>query len=154
LARDNGILHPSLVALAAIQVGLPYAAACALLVRESGGGKNEWGHDPTIFIGGGDYGQPVTEESYTAYKAERDQTGKMQGVGPCQLTWKGYQDAADALGGCWIPFNNMVIGFGILRGYRDAGLSWHEAWKRYNGSDAYADAMDVLYAEWKQLLNP
>jgi len=122
-------------------------------VQESGGGKNEWGHDPTIFICGGTFGQPVTEESYTAYVVERDATGKMQGVGPCQLTWKGYQDQADALGGCWKPIINMIVGFGIIAGYRKAGLSWRDCWKRYNGSDAYADQMVKRQAEWKALLS-
>ncbi len=147
-------MNPSTVAIAATKAGLGFAAACALLVQESGGGKNEWGHDPTIFIGGGTFGQPVTEESYAAYKAERDKTGKMQGVGPTQLTWKGYQDQADALGGCWQPLVNMVVGFGIIAGYRAAGLSWWDCWKRYNGSDAYADQMVKRQAEWQAWLNP
>jgi hypothetical protein len=130
-------------------------------MQESGGGKNEWGHDPTIFIGGGDFGQPVTEESYTAYKALRDSTGQSQGVGPCQLTWKGYQDQADALGGCWRPLPNMVVGFGIIAGYRADGLTWHETWRHYNAGslpppagETYADEMDARYIAWQGILNP
>lgn len=149
-----GILHPTTAAIAATKAWLNYAAACALLVQESGGGKNEWGHDPTIFIGTGEFGQPVTEESYTAYKVERDSTGKCQGVGPTQLTAKVWQDKADALGGCWKPLVNMIVGFGIVAGYRKAGLSWHDCWKRYNGAEEYAVQMLARQAEWKAILNP
>jgi hypothetical protein len=136
-------------AIAATRAGLGYAAACALLMQETGGGRNVYGHDPTIFIGAGE----VTEANYAEYKALRDSTGKSQGVGPTQLTWKGYQDQADALGGCWKPLINMLVGFGIIVGYQKAGLSWHETWKRYNGSDAYADQMVTRQAQWKALLN-
>jgi hypothetical protein len=136
-------------AIAATRAGLGYAAACALLVQETGGGRNVYGHDPTIFIGAGE----VTEANYAEYKALRDSTGKFQGVGPTQLTWKGYQDQADALGGCWKPLINMLVGFGIIVGYRDQGLSWRDCWKRYNGSDAYADQMVTRQAQWKALLN-
>jgi hypothetical protein len=122
-------------------------------MQETGGGKNEWGHDPTIFIGGGTFGQPVTEESYAAYKVERDATGKSQGVGPTQLTFRGYQDQADALGGCWRPANNLVVGFGIIAGYRAKGRSWRDCWLGYSGGkESYADAMEVKHAWWEAVL--
>jgi hypothetical protein len=122
-------------------------------MQETSGGFNHWGHDPTIFIGGGEFGQPVTEESYTAYKVERDATRQYQGVGPMQLTYGPFQDMADAAGGCWKPYPNVLTGLRILRGYRDEG-DWHYAAKRYNGSDAYADQMDARFAQWKAWLAP
>jgi hypothetical protein len=135
-------------AIAATRAGLGYAAACALLVQETGGGRNVYGHDPTIFMGAGE----VTEANYAEYKALRDETHLSQGVGPTQLTWKGYQDQADDLGGCWKPLVNMIVGFGIIAGYRKAGLSWHDCWLRYNGAESYAVQMVSRQAQWKALL--
>jgi hypothetical protein len=132
-----------------MQAGIPFYVACSFLVQETGGGRNVFGHDPTIFSGAGE----VTEEKYLAYRAERDATGKYQGVGPMQLTYGPFQDMADQAGGCWKPYVNMLIGFQILAGYRREG-DWHYAAKRYNGSESYAVEMDARFAEWKQLLNP
>jgi hypothetical protein len=54
---------------------------CAFLMQESSGGRNIYGHDPTIFQ---DHGE-VTETNYADYVVLRDQTGLAQGVGPMQL---------------------------------------------------------------------
>jgi hypothetical protein len=109
------------------RLGLPLA--CAMLMQESGGGRNEFGHDPTIFAGAGQ----VTKQSYLTYRALRDQTRRCQGVGPCQLTSAGLQDAADTLGGCWIPRWNMAVGFHYLaEQIRAHGLEAGVA--AYNGS--------------------
>jgi hypothetical protein len=91
----------------------------ALLGQESNGGHNVWGHDDTIFIGGYDaknhkhWGSEVTKAAYIEYKRQRGHS-LMQGVGPMQLTWWGYQDEADRLGGCWIPRYNIKVGFRVL----------------------------------------
>jgi len=111
----HGIKMPVECVLACAQTGLPLALGCAILVQESGGGQNEFGHDPTIFVGAG----AVTEATYTAYKAERDALlpggpRRMQGVGPVQLTWFAFQDEADGAGGCWHPLANMKVGFDHL----------------------------------------
>jgi hypothetical protein len=161
-ARANGILHPTTAAMACERSGLEYPAACALLMQETGptagspgGGKNLWGHDPTIFIGGGDFGQPVTAESYAAYQVMRDSFDppKCQGVGPTQLTSRGYQDQADRLGGCWKPLINMVVGFGIIAGWRADGKSWHDCWLGYSGGkESYADQMNERLAWWRTKL--
>jgi hypothetical protein len=140
---------------------LPFAAACALLMQETGdrktpeggGGRNLWGHDPTIFIIGGTFGQPVTEEAYRAYVVERDATDKRQGCGPTQLTSKSYQDLADRLGGCWKPLINMTVGFGIIANWRAMGRSWHDCWLGYSGGkESYADQMDERLAWWRAKL--
>jgi hypothetical protein len=80
----------------------------------------------------------------------------MQVVGPMQLTWYGYQDAADGRSGAWRPLPNMIVGFrtvlGNIRG-RDSGpgspLTTH-------GSDAQAYAASVLSLErkWAKTLGP
>jgi hypothetical protein len=131
-----------------------YAAACALLMQESSGGHNEYGHDAGMpFEGAG----KVTETNYAEYVAERDATDppRCQGVGPTQLTWIGYQDQADALRGCWHPLSNMTVGFTAIARFKAAGLTWHSTWLRYSGGkEDYADAMDALFVKWQGLLNP
>lgn len=119
LLTRNGFQNAQaiLAARTAAKLGLPLA--CAMLSKETGGGQNEWGHDPTNFIGGFDHisgknwGSTVTEAAYKAYKAQRSSHGN-QGVGPCQLTSPGLQDQADAAGGCWVPQHNMAVGFHFL----------------------------------------
>jgi hypothetical protein len=114
--------------LAARKTGLPLSLGCALLLQESGGGANVFGHDPTIFTGAG----TVTKQKYLAYKAQRGHT-KMQGVGPCQLTWWEFQDEADKRGGCWRPLVNMQVAFGHLAALvARSGL--HDGVRAYNGS--------------------
>lgn len=157
--RKYGIVNPLWTVQAAKEAGLPLHLACAFLEQESGCGHNEWGHDPTIFIGGYDalhrhaYGETVTEDAYLAYKAQRGPTGRggMQGVGPMQLTYFSFQDDADRRGGCWHPLHNMQTGFAyavsLIQHYGlVAGV------KAYNGSgpaaDAYSASVRSKAAHW------
>lgn len=146
-AWRNGIKSPYTVMQVCDKVGFPFYAACAVLEKESNGGENVFGHDPTIFVGAG----RVTKTKYLAYKAQRKATGKMQGVGPCQLTWYAYQDQADALGGCWIPRNNMTIGFEILRDLKTQG-NWVYVGTRYNGSADYGRDLANRVQAWQTRL--
>lgn len=137
--RRLGIIVPIRMVTAARQCGLPLALAASILIQESGGGHNEWGHDPTVMIGAG----PVTKKSYLAYRAQRVDSDPrtFQGCGPCQLTWWSEQDAADKLGGCWDPLSNMRAGFAELAANvrRDG---WRLGVQAYNGSGPAA----VMYA--------
>ncbi len=152
LAKDNGILLADVAAQAAEAAGLAYAACCALLMQETGGGVNRYGHDPTQLDG---FDDPVDESNYRLYKWQRDHKHMgNQGVGPVQLTAKSLQDAADALGGCWKPLASMTVGFGVLAKARAAGKSWHDTWLVYNPSETYADQLDTKFAWWKTILNP
>ena len=97
--QAGGIVHPKVTVAEAQRAGLRLAVACAMLEKETAGGHNVFGHDPTIFVGAGQ----VTKAKYQAYKQRRVSSGNksMQGVGPCQLTWYEFQDEADREGGCW-----------------------------------------------------
>jgi hypothetical protein len=162
--REHGIVNPEWTLQAATNARLPLEYACALLDKETGGGHNEWGHDPTIFVGGYDaatgraYGEAVSELGYHAYKILRGSQGQggMQGVGPCQLTYYSYQDAADSLGGCWQPLHNMTVGFNLLRS--NIGRYGEQAGAAaYNGSGPAAEAYGADFvrraAEWRALLH-
>ena len=117
--RRNGILRPDEVVELARDAGLELAAACVLLVKESGGGRNVWGHDPVPTGGAYAKGSPVTPDNYAAYRrALAEGRAGRQGVGPCQLTAADYQDAADRLGGCWDWRTNVFVGFRTLAGHQ------------------------------------
>ena len=67
---QGGILQAADVASIAAAADLDLAAAATLLIKESGGGRNVWGHDdvvvaPNTYAKGG----LVTESNYTAYIA-------------------------------------------------------------------------------------
>ena len=129
--RRAGILHPLWTIRYAKMHGVRLDVACAVLMLESGGGRNVFGHDPTIFVG---YGE-VTQAKYLAYRAARHRTGELQGVGPMQLTSFSLQSEADALGGCWKPKFNIAVGMhylGELIAAHPGNL--HAGIAAYNGS--------------------
>src|SRR4051812_22741591 len=135
--RAGGIVHPKVTVAEAQRAGLRLAVACAMLEKETSGGHNVFGHDPTIFVGAG----KVTKAKYLAYKQQRVASGnrRMQGVGPCQLTWYEFQDEADREGGCWRPEINIRIGFRRLA----ANIKLHgeaDGARRYNGTGPAAEA--------------
>ncbi len=83
---EGGIIGAEDVVSIAAAAGLELAAAATLLVKESSGGRNVWGHDavtvaPNTYVKGG----PVTQSNYTAYRAavNAGHAGR-QGCGPTQ----------------------------------------------------------------------
>ena len=135
----GGILNPETTVQQALAVGLPVALAAAFLQQESAGGLNVWGRDPVENRGVYVPGSPVTEQDYRVYKrlADRGEIVR-QGVGPCQLTSRGFQDAADARGGCWDPAANMAAGFtGLVTLVNRYGLP--DGVRRYNGCGPAAE---------------
>lgn len=138
-----GIVYPLATVNAArtARVGVPIA--CALLTIESGGGRNEFGHDSDRLGPCPGYGWgTVTEARYQAFKKLRDKEHRSNGVGPAQLTSPSLQDEADAAGGCWIPQHNIAVGLHYLHDLiAEHGL--RPGIVAYNGSgpaaDRYAD---------------
>ena len=133
-ARRAGCTMAETARRATRAADIPLYVGCAFLVQETGGGRNVFGHDPTVFAGAG----KVTRSKYLAYKHVRRRTGEMQGVGPMQLTWWSYQDRADQLGGAWKPYPNMLVGFRHLAALHHATGSWRAAAHDYNGGGAAA----------------
>jgi hypothetical protein len=169
-ARANGILYPELAWSVSREVGVPFWVVCAFLEQESGGGRNIYGHDvdalgnPRPFWG---HGQ-VTKENYEAYKKERDlgvtredrfpKLGRRnQGVGPMQLTYWSLQDRADANGGCWDWYANVLTGVQIVKEYYDASKStgitkWRDAAVKYSAKETYGDEMVVMFKKWQGII--
>lgn len=134
------------------RAGIPVSLGFALIEQETGF-QNIFGHDPTIFVGAG----KVTKQKYLSYKSRRGPTGRggMQGVGPGQLTWYATQDAADRLGGCWVPRYNIRVAFTTLEGnIKSKGL--HSGIAAYNGTgpaaQRYADTVLARQAKWHNRL--
>ena len=154
---QGGILQAADVASIAAAADLDLAAAATLLIKESGGGRNVWGHDdvvvaPNTYAKGG----LVTESNYTAYIAavKAGRAGR-QGCGPTQLTFGPFQQRADDLGGCWRFEINCRVGFEILADHiRTRGVQ--DGFRAYNGSGpragAYGRDAKARYDVWKAKL--
>lgn len=144
-AKRHGAAYSLRIVLEARRASIPISLGFGLVQQETGF-RNVFGHDPTIYVGAGE----VTKTKYDGYKVERGHT-RMQGVGPCQLTWWSYQDQADMLGGCWKPEHNIRVGFEIV-----AGLLHQHGYvtgiARYNGSgpaaDQYSRTVRALTTAW------
>lgn len=136
---------------AARAADIPYSVACAYLIQETSGGQNIFGHDGGS---GGWYSGAgkVTKSKYLAYKRGRVAGRGMQGVGPMQLTYWSIQDEADRLGGCWKPYVNMLVGFKLIRQYKDSYGTWREAAVRYNGAESYGVEVEKRRHEWAAIL--
>lgn len=142
------------IVLEARRAGLPVSLACALVEQESGF-ANVFGHDA---VRNPVKGGPVDLTRYRQYKHYRDIGWGCNGVGPAQLTSKGFQDAADKLGGCHIPRHNLRIGFQFLAGNvrrygRHIGIASYNAgpanWK---AGEAYARSVEALAKKWHERL--
>ncbi|GAA2139006.1 hypothetical protein GCM10009844_07450 [Nocardioides koreensis] len=142
-AKKAGCTMAGTARRATREADIPYYVGCAFLQQETDGGRNVFGHDPTVFAGAGE----VTRSKYLAYKSVRQRTGEMQGVGPMQLTWSTYQDQADRLGGAWKPYPNMLVGFRHLADLHRSSGSWTAAAHDYNGSGPMADAYAAQMAD-------
>ncbi len=130
-ARRHGARYSLRIVREARRAGIPISLGFALVEQESAF-RNVFGSDPTIFAGAG----KVTQRKYQEYRRRRGASGGggMQGVGPVQLTWYSYQDAADKLGGCWIPRHNIRVGFSVLAGHVKAKGGLTPGIAAYNGS--------------------
>lgn len=152
-AKAHGANFSLRIVIEAKRAGLPASLGFALIEQESNF-RNVFGHDPTIFAGAG----TVTAAKYRAYKQRRGPTGRggMQGVGPAQLTWWEFQDAADRLGGCHIARFNIQCAFAHLA----ALIKQHgrtEGIRRYNGSGpaavAYEESVSRKAKAWHERLS-
>lgn len=151
-ARKAGAKHSLRIIWEARRARIPHSLGFALVEQESDF-ENVFGNDyvSSTQVRGG----KVTEQAYKVYRAKRQMGLGMQGVGLTQLTWFTYQDAADKLGGAWIPRNQLRIGFKVLsdliqqRGLKN-GLAL------YNGKGPaarrYADEVMAKQTRWRKVL--
>lgn len=155
IAKSHGMQNSLRIAWEARAAGISPALAYAMVEKESGNGRNVFGHDPTNSIPKSWMGTTVTKDKYLYYKSRRPKYG-MQGVGPLQLTWYEFQDRADRMGGCWVPKYNIRVGFQTLAGLIRQYGRW-DGVRRYNGSGpdavAYRDSVKRLHDKWHKRLH-
>jgi hypothetical protein len=158
LITAYGIQNADAIVRAHDRPGRPKLARGLAMVENETGGRNEFGDEglacPVEFCE-----QLVTQSRYAIYKAEREDLfargiviGVCNGVGLTQITDRALQQAADALGGCWIPQYNADVGFATLH-QLIAELGVREGFRAYNGSgpaaEEYADRADERAWIWE-----
>ncbi len=153
IATDFGLVNVDLIAAAAHATGLPFRVACALIEKESGG-RNVYGHDKGGALSG--FELEVNEHNYAVFRWMVFEQGMpSNGVGPCQITWKGFFLDMEKKGlKPWLPLHNVTYGFGLLSSYYKSLGSWVKAGELYNGAEAYGLDLKKKIAAWKERLNP
>lgn len=154
IAKKYGMQNSLRIAWEARRARVPITLAYAVVEKETGNGRNVFGHDPTSSIPNSWKGTAVTKDKYRYYRSRRSRYG-MQGVGPMQLTWYEFQDQADRLGGCWVPKHNIRVGLSrlgqLIRQYGE-----RNGVRRYNGSGyaaiQYEASVRRLRDKWRRRL--
>lgn len=151
IAKKFGLVNVDDAAIACRKAGLPFYAACALLEKESGG-RNVYGHDKGGVLSG--FSLDVNVDNFAAFLFEVNRGQTSNGVGPCQITFKGYFAQMIAKGlSPWVPADNMQFGFGLLLGHYNAhGHDWAAAGTAYNGASAYGNDLAAKVAAWRTRL--
>lgn len=147
------------IVAAATRVGLDLAIACAMVEKESHG-RMIYGNDR-----GGVFSTPngpdlaVTEQNFGEFYDRVVTRGELSnGVGLCQITYRGYFPMAREQGlRLWVPLDNAVFGFQLLVRHL-SGRSVEEAGTLYNagnlrgGITAYGRDLATKTAAWRALL--
>lgn len=145
--NQYGLRNADVIVRAANKVGLALYSAATLVQKESNG-LNIWGHDPVDT--GGTYikGGPVTQANYWAYR--KHPTAGWQGVGLCQLTYKGYIYQTEKINpqlGAADPYTNCVVGFqAFLDLWKQANQNVQLAFQHYNGGTSNS-AASIAYGK-------
>lgn len=156
-AQAKGLINVDSLAAACQRYKFPFYLGCTILDKETDG-RNIFGHDK-----GGAFSDPtganieVTEERYREFRRLIDSGQTSNGVGPMQITWRGYFPVMESQGlKPWVPADNILFGISILSGSLTRGLEqglsiekafWNTA-KAYNGNDSYADDAAVKARTW------
>jgi hypothetical protein len=146
-AEARGLVNVPALAAACTALRFPFFLALAIVEKESRG-RNVYGNDAGDAMAG--RGE-VTEANFAEFRRMVDAGRRSNGVGPMQITFRGYFPMAEARGlRLWIPADNMLFGIGILadkyNALRRAGKSPRDAFREtarsYNagaqGAEAYA----------------
>ena len=148
--QKHGFKNPFLMVAAFRKADIKPQTAAALLEKESGKGQNIFGcdhgsHGPT---------PPYCNQKVTEARARKLRSSQYSnGVGPTQLTFKGYVDKARKRGGEWRPYVNMWTGFEIVGNNIRACGSVQEGAAQYNGGptpNAQAQAYGRDFAQKRE----
>mgnify|MGYP006143641581 CR=1 FL=1 len=153
IAKQYGIKNAELVAEAATIAKIPFSVACALVSKESYGGENLWGNDEGGVFAELPREMTVTKGAFEVFEYKVVTLKETSnGVGPTQITWRGFfPDAREKGLKLWKPLDNMIYGFGLLHLYRyEQQLTWEEAGTRYNGAKSYGEDFVEQNALWRK----
>lgn len=148
------------IAAACDKTGARFYIACAMIQKESGG-RNVYGHDVGGALSG--FGKEVNQGNYEVFEWLVQTKGQASnGVGPAQITWKGFFVEMRAKGlKPWAPADNILFGVDLLNGYYRAARDelhmdvWdaiRHAGRRYNGSIVYGDSLVAVARTWRELV--
>lgn len=159
IAKSYGMNNVDLIARCCDETGCRFYIALAMLEKETGTCRNVYGHD----VGGALSGFPktVNEGNFEVFRWLIFSKGqKSNGVGPSQLTFKGFFTDMQQKGlRPWDMHDNISYGIDLLYGYyryardglkRSVNESLRYAGTRYNGSSTYGDAYLQVALKWKQ----
>lgn len=154
VAADRGLSNVDAIWDTSARASLPFYIACALMQKESGG-RNVYGRDQGGALAGFPGG--VNRGNWEVFRwLVFDQGMQSNGVGPAQITFKGYFTQMEAEG--LRPYNlrdNMLKGFTIFKGHLVAAKGdIAKAGTAYNGAIAYGAHLASLAAEWKSAIQP
>jgi hypothetical protein len=149
--RDHGLVNVATIQMAAQNVGIHLAPACALMTMESSG-RNVYGHDKDAALSG--YPHQVDESNFKVYHWLVTEKGMTpNGVGPSQLTFMGFINDMIADGHRpWVLMDNMEYGFSLILDYRHSQGSWLDAATKYNGSSDYGRRFVASLDNWREWL--
>lgn len=157
IAKDAGMREVDTIAQCCNETGARFYIALAMLEKETGNCRNVYGHD----AGGALSGFPgtVDKSNFAVFEwlvFKKGQTSN--GVGPSQLTFKGFFTDMEAKG--LKPYDlhdNIAYGIKLIQGYyragRNAGKSVTDSLRyagtKYNGAAAYGDRYLEIALKWK-----
>ena len=153
--RAGGILNPRMVVAEAKRAGLRLDYACAMLQKETGGGSNVFGHDPTIFVGAGNVDEGEVSGLQAPARGQRQQADAGRRADPAHLL--------DAAGPGGRPGRLLEPADQHARRLQAPGRSHPPATarrigaRRYNGSGdaavAYSKDLLARAAKWRGVLD-
>jgi hypothetical protein len=155
IAMLHGLHNVPTMALACREAEVPFFVACALFEKESKG-KPVWGNDEGgVFkeLPDDDPAFYVTKATFKIFEYYVFDLGRTSnGVGPAQITWKGFFPDMKAKGlKPWNIHHNMLYGLQLLHDYKNVhGATWEDAGTKYNGAKSYGVDFAAKVREWKQ----
>lgn len=164
ILTGQGFVNVADLIAAASFVGLPLWIAAAFASKESHG-RNIYGHDRGgVFTTTDGSNITVTEENYKEfYHRVVDLKETSNGVGPMQITYRGYFPQAATQGlKLWVPYDNFVFGFRIIKSKFTSGEytleeiqkagTLYNAGNLNNGITAYGYDVATRAMKFKELL--
>lgn len=154
----QGVQNAAAIVRAAKSVGLEVAIAAAIIQKESNG-ANVYGHDRGGVFSSVGLGKPadnrVTADNFADFRRRIDRPGAISnGVGPAQITWKGYFPDAEAKGyKLWQAEDNIRYGLGLFASHLRGSGDIVEAGHAYNGARQYGVDLAGMVAGWRRRLS-